>query len=482
MRAWTEPDVAIVGGGLAGLVAANRAAEMGAHVAIFEAGTAQKYRANSRFTGGVFHVAFRDIESPSELLLDAIRSATGNFADPALAQALAQDAARAVRWLAAHGAVFGEGGSLEFMRHMLIPFSLREPGLAKHWPDKGADRLLSALEQELVARGGHLVRGMRARRLAMSEGRCSGLEVTDTDGRTHTVTARSVVICDGGFQGNPELVRRHLSPRPEALCTRGAGTGVGDGLLMAEAAGAKLVHMDKFYGHVQCSEALTDDALWPYPILDIVASAAMVVNGKGLRFTDEGLGGVALANAIAALDDPLSSFVVMDEAVWSGPGRDFLLPPNPTMVERGVKIYRSDTLEGLALQLDMPAVRLEQTVAIYNEAVERGTGSRLAPPRTGKAGTLTRGPQPIRTAPFLAIRLCAGITYTMGGIAIDAHGRVLDTHDHPIPGLYAAGSATGGLEGGPASGYVGGLAKAATFGLRAGEAVVRDAVRLGVKK
>lgn len=468
-------DLVVVGGGLAGLIAANRAAELGARVALYEAGPEQKYRANSRFTGGVFHVAFKDIEATPEVLLAAIHKATGGFADETLAQALSEDAARAVHWLAAHGATFGQGGPFEFMRNMLVPFSLQEPGFTKHWPDKGADRLLARLEQELVSRGGAFVRGLRARRLLMEQGKCRGLELSGRDGSMHAVRSRSVVICDGGFQGNPDLVRRYLSPRPEALCQRGAGTGVGDGLLMAEAVGAKLVNMDKFYGHVQCAEALTDEALWPYPILDIVVSAAMVVAPDGLRFTDEGLGGVSLANAIAALPDPLSSFVVMDDAVWSGPGREFLLPPNPTMKERGVKIYQSDTLDGLARQLAIPADQLMQTVADYNDAIDRAKGPDLKPPRTGKADTLMRGPQPIRQPPFLAIRLCAGMTYTMGGIAIDAHGRVLDSRDQPIPGLYAAGSATGGLEGGPISGYVGGLSKAAVFGLRAGEAAVQDA-------
>jgi fumarate reductase flavoprotein subunit len=36
-------------------------------------------------------------------------------------------------------------------------------------------------------------------------------------------------------------------------------------------------------------------------------------------------------------------------------------------------------------------------------------------------------------------------------------------------GLYAAGGATGGLEGGGALGYVGGLIKACVFGLRVAE-------------
>jgi len=39
----------------------------------------------------------------------------------------------------------------------------------------------------------------------------------------------------------------------------------------------------------------------------------------------------------------------------------------------------------------------------------------------------------------------------------------------PIEGLYAAGAAVGGIEGGPMAGYVGGLMKALVFGLVAAE-------------
>ena len=47
---------------------------------------------------------------------------------------------------------------------------------------------------------------------------------------------------------------------------------------------------------------------------------------------------MVLVDAIAALTDPLLCFVIMDEAVWIGPGHEFLLPPNPTMEERGARI------------------------------------------------------------------------------------------------------------------------------------------------
>ena len=78
---------------------------------------------------------------------------------------------------------------------------------------------------------------------------------------------------------------------------------------------------------------------------------------------------------------------------------------------------------------------------------------------------------PIAQAPYYAVPLCAGITYTMGGIAIDPDGRVQRQGGGAISGLYAVGATTGGLEGGSGIGYVGGLIRAATFGMRAAECI-----------
>jgi fumarate reductase flavoprotein subunit len=108
-------------------------------------------------------------------------------------------------------------------------------------------------------------------------------------------------------------------------------------------------------------------------------------------------------------------------------------------------------------------------VAAYNRAIRDGALAALSPPRSTKSGT----PRPIETAPFFAIPICAGITNTMGGIAIDGNGRVRRPDASTIEGLYAAGGCTGGLEGGGALGYVGGLIKACVFGLRAAEDAAR---------
>ena len=64
-------------------------------------------------------------------------------------------------------------------------------------------------------------------------------------------------------------------------------------------------------------------------------------------------------------------------------------------------------------------------------------------------------------------------TPTMGGIAIDQDGRVQREGGGVIAGLYAAGSASGGMEGGANHAYIGGLAKAVVTGLRVAESLGR---------
>ncbi|NIF81113.1 FAD-dependent oxidoreductase [Paraburkholderia sp. Cy-641] len=472
-------DFAIVGAGLAGLVAANRAAEAGLSVALLEAGREECYPANSRYAGGVFHLAFLDVSSDPDALRRAIVDASAGLRDEALAVALAVDGRRVVEWLSRHGAEFGRGGDYAFMGHMLKPYSLRETGFQNHWRGKGGDLLLARLEALLIESGGRFIRGARAEELHMVDGRCMGVHVRQVDGLNSLIEARAVLLADGGFSGNAQMAKQYISPRPEHLCKRGAGTGMGDGIRMAQAAGALLTGMDKFYGHVQHAQALEDESLWPYPVLDIVASSGIVVDGAGRRFTDEGLGGVAVANAIATLDEPLSSFVIVDEAIWECAGRAFLLPPNPALERLGATIHRAPDIASLANQLGMDAVVLRETVHDYNAALAEGRLDRLSPPRTVRPATLATGASPVEGPGFLAIPLCAGMTYTMGGIAINADGAALDAARRPIPGLYAAGATTGGIEGGSNSGYVGGLMKAAVFGLRSAEAVTRGAMARG---
>ncbi len=50
------------------------------------------------------------------------------------------------------------------------------------------------------------------------------------------------------------------------------------------------------------------------------------------------------------------------------------------------------------------------------------------------------------TTPYCAIRAQVGISDAIGGVKINENMEVVDANDDVIPGLYAAGSTTGGWE------------------------------------
>jgi fumarate reductase flavoprotein subunit len=450
-------DLVVIGGGVAGLVAASRAAEFGLSVVVLEQGEDERYLCNSRLTGGFFHVAMNAITRSAEELRAAVDQASGGAADPELRDGLAEGILPAVTWLKQRGVRFVRGGPLDWMDHVLSPPGLRRPGL--NWQGRAGDVLLRDMAEWLQKSRGKIYRGHRAYRVNFEGDRVAGLTAERADGSLVDF-AGAVLIADGGFQDNPDLVRKYISPRPEALLRRGAGSGRGDGLRMAQSAGAELVGLECFYGHVQPRDAMSNSGLWPYPILDILCAAGVVVDRSGRRFADEGLGGVHLSNAIARLDDPLGAVVIFDQAIWGGPGREYILPPNPLAVDGGARLVISDTIAEMAAALEIPRSALEASVSEYNAACDRGALASLRPPRS----THVARPYQICEPPYLAMRLCAGITYTMGGIHTDRFGRVLTANGHVIDGLYAAGSTTGGLEGGPRAGYIGGLSKAVAFG------------------
>jgi fumarate reductase flavoprotein subunit len=226
--------------------------------------------------------------------------------------------------------------------------------------------------------------------------------------------------------------------------------------------------MGNFYGHLHSREAMTDARLWPRPQADDLAAAGIVIDAQGKRIADEGYGGIYLSNAIARLPDPLGTTIIFDQAIWDGaPGRGHVQPPNPLVPETGGTLHRAETLAALAPMIGLAPATLESVVAAYNKALDEGTLPNLSPPRSDR-----HKPWPIKTAPFYAMPICTAITNTMGGIVVDGGARVLDTSGKPIPGLYAAGSTVGGLDGGPHSGYFGGLIKA-TIGLIAAETLAK---------
>ena len=371
-----------------------------------------------------------------------------------VAWAWARNCGRALDFLTAEGARFERQTDEEWQWNVLAPFQPLE--LGQPWRDAGPDRFLTMMWQRFVARGGVTMFGARARRLVFRDGSVRGV-VVECGTRVSTIDAHNVLIADGGFQANSEMVREFITP---VYRLRAADTGTGDGIAMARALGADVVNMEWFYGHCMTRDALWNNRLWPMFSMYAVIAASFVVDGSGRRFADEGVSNQHMANAISKSATPGNCWVVFDDAVWQTVARAEPLPANPILIDERATIISAGSVHELAALLDMPVGALENTVTTFNDCAEAGCA--LWPPRTGAARAL-------RTQPIHAVPVITGITFTMGGLRVDANARVRDRDGALIRGLYAAGGAMGGLQGGPKPAYAGGWSEAATFGLLAAE-------------
>ena len=90
-----------------------------------------------------------------------------------------------------------------------------------------------------------------------------------------------------------------------------------------------------------------------------------------------------------------------------------------------------------------------KTIKEFNEAIiddKPFIHYRLDGRRTkGLKPDKTNWAQKIDTPPYYAYAVVCGLTMTYGGLKTNEKAQVIDTSDHPIPGLYAVGEITGGF-------------------------------------
>ena len=167
---------------------------------VLEKGEDERYACNSRIATGALNVAHTDPHSDPAVLRQAIETDTEGYAAPALADALAGRRPR--HGVAARGGRAHDQGADPGHQPL-------DAGAAAHlsagldWKGRGPDVLLQTLAANLAKRGGTLMLGARAHALRMEGGRCTGRG--GASGRAGVdVRAASVLLADGGFQGNPD--------------------------------------------------------------------------------------------------------------------------------------------------------------------------------------------------------------------------------------------------------------------------------------
>ena len=156
-------DVVVIGGGIAGLVTANRATQLGKRVVVLEKGTEDKYLCNSRYAYGTFHINYSDLGQDEDALVARIETATEGHARKDLARAVARDGRRLMQWLKSEGIDLIKLDN--YQTNVLAPAWRKGFGLT--WKDYGSDIALQRLGANFEKRQGRILRGTRATALKL---------------------------------------------------------------------------------------------------------------------------------------------------------------------------------------------------------------------------------------------------------------------------------------------------------------------------
>lgn len=339
--------------------------------------------------------------------------------------------------------------------------------------------LTGALLRAALDRGIEPRTGWRARDLVMDDGAVVGVEVDTAEGRRRIDAAKGVVIASGGFEWNDELVRTFL--RGPMTAPAGSPDNTGDGLEMAMAAGARLGNMRNAWWVPVIR--VPGEEQWGHPsvhlvLLERTRPRSLMVNGQGVRFTNESgnynaMGGVLHAFDAARFEYPNQPCWLVFDHVHKQRYDVAGCPPGDDVPEW---ILTADTVGELAALMGVDPATLEDTVARFSAHATNGedpdfgrgesaydtfNGDQTLP---GVAATLG----PVDTGPFHAVPIEAGALGTNGGPKTDTRCRVLASTGGVIDGLYAAGNAMAAPTGMVYGGAGGTLGPALTFGWIAG--------------
>lgn len=405
-----DVDVVVVGAGAAGLSAANAALKNGSNVLLLEK---QDITGGSTARSGGKVVAadtpwmLADQDKDPQLLYDYFMETGDGLIDENLLKPFVFGSAENLEWLGSLGVEFKD---VEAVHSNLPIWWVHNTEAGSGMTDGHGGLITVPMTAAYEKAGGKILYGCAAETLIVdAAGAVTGVNAVTSGGGKITVNAKSVILTTGGYAQNREMMAR--IPGDTGYYSS-AGTGnTGDGLVMAQAVGAKVF----------------DSASAAPVFIDFTCGVGggemggLMVSYKGERIVNEYTYQFHTGLAIEQTGTPYGYYIATAN------------DPNQA-VQYGMTLEttaKASSLAELAELTGMDTATLEATVERYNELCAKGVDDDF--------GKRADHLWPVEGETYYAFKMSPAVSFTLGGLCIDPEARVLDENNQPIPGLYAAG-------------------------------------------
>lgn len=451
-------DVAIMGGGPAGLMAAWELADQGKSVTIFEK---MPYVGGcTPLTGGGIYTAETDVQKTwgEEHCVERYSTFEKCF-EFRQGQAITDHKYYNPDMPYLKNTIVYSSKAVNKMSSIGIGFTPLDRAIAPVFAPGdfqiGCKYSIVFIEHYLTTKlGVEIVKEAPVTSLSADGDRVVGLVAQGADGTTYNVAAKAVVLASGGYIMNDELMKEY-QPNEMKFTRMGPPWTTGDGMMLAKDVGAQWICMDEgvtshYHGAVSLAEISY--------ICNTVPG--VIVDSTGARFVNES-GDYKLYLHLFK-EKPSSDFYwVFDSAAYWG------LAPNGNsygidyrfLEETGDMIQGAD-YHDLAEQYDLPD--LIASLDAVNDCALNGKEDELGNPNlTAMDVENTMYAVKVLPTPYIA----------QGGVHIDLQGHVLREDESILPGLYAAGDVTGAVDNLDGHPYNIGLSQAFGWGQLVGETI-----------